>query len=210
MSESAPASTSQRVLNVPNQLTLLRIALSVVLFVVLPLGWYKTSLALFAITAGTDWIDGYWARKYGQITKLGRVLDPFADKLLICGTYVFLAAVPRLGDGTSPSGVAAWVAVVVLGRELLVTTLRALVEQGGGDFSAKWIGKWKMLLQCLAAAWSMVQLSFVDQSAAAWRETPPPWMSQGLTVVVWMMVLLTVYSGAIYVRAALSLLRPSR
>ena len=70
-------------LNVPNLLTLARILLSVVLFLFLVLEFYKTSFVLFVITAFTDWIDGYWARKYGQITKLGRVLDPFADKLFI-------------------------------------------------------------------------------------------------------------------------------
>ena len=90
-------------LNVPNQLTLARILLSVVLFIFLVLGFYKTSLVLFAITAATDWIDGYWARKYGQITKLGRVLDPFADKLFICGTFILLASVPPLADGVRPS-----------------------------------------------------------------------------------------------------------
>ena len=49
---------------------------------------------LFAIAAGTDWVDGFWARRYGQITQLGRILDPFADKIIICGTFTFLAAVP--------------------------------------------------------------------------------------------------------------------
>ena len=153
-------------MNVPNQLTVARIVLSIVMFVLLPLGWYKTSFALFVITAGTDWLDGYWARRYGQITQLGRVLDPFADKLFICGTFIFLAAVPPLADGVAPSGIPAWMAVVIAGRELLVTTLRTFVEQQGGDFSAKWVGKWKMALQCLAAGWSMIHLSYVDQAGA--------------------------------------------
>jgi CDP-diacylglycerol--glycerol-3-phosphate 3-phosphatidyltransferase len=191
-------------LNVPNQLTLARIVLSVVLFVFLALGFYKTSLVLFVITAGTDWIDGYWARKYGQVTQLGRVLDPFADKLFICGSYIFLAAVPPLADGTAPSGIAAWMAVVIVGRELLVTALRTFVEQQGGDFSAKWVGKWKMLLQCLAAGWSIVQLSYVDQAAGTWQTVPPAWMSTGLTMVAWATVLLTLYSGLTYVLAAVS------
>ena len=49
---------------------------------------------LFAIAAGTDWVDGFYARRYGQVTQLGRILDPFADKIIICGTFTFLAAVP--------------------------------------------------------------------------------------------------------------------
>ncbi len=208
MSEAAlPKSTS--VLNVPNIATIVRIVLSVVLFVFLSIGWYQSSLALFIITAATDWFDGYWARKYGQITQLGRVLDPFADKLFICGTFIFLAATDRLTDGTHPSGIAAWMAVVIVGRELLVTTLRTFVEQSGGDFSAKWIGKWKMVLQCVAAGWSIVHLSHLNADGTAWQTTPPAWMTNGLIAVAWATVAITVYSGYTYVRAAIAMLRTS-
>ncbi len=207
MPESTAPIKPTPLLNVPNQLSIARIVLSVVLFVFLAHGWYKTSIVLLMVTAGTDWLDGYWARKYRQITQLGRVLDPFADKLFICGTFIFLAAVPRLENGVLPSGIAAWMAVVIAGRELLVTTLRTFVEQRGGDFSAKWVGKWKMALQCLAAGWSLVQLTYVDQTSAVWRQPPPTWISLGLGVVAWSAVLLTIYSGAIYVRAAITMLR---
>lgn len=202
MPNTTATNETAQLLNVPNKLTLARIVLSLVLFLFLVLGFYKTSFVLFLITAGTDWMDGYWARKYGQITKLGRVLDPFADKLFICGTYILLAAVPVLASDEAPSGIAPWMAVVVVGRELLVTTLRAFVEQGGGDFSAKWIGKWKMVLQCVAAGWSIVQLTYLDPLANTWSETPPGWMSLGLAVVVWGSVLLTIYSAIAYVQAA--------
>ena len=214
MSDSTATAKSSRMLNVPNQLTLARILLSVVLFLFLILEFYVTSFVLFVITAGTDWIDGYLARKYGQITKLGRVLDPFADKLFICGTFILLSAVPPLAEGSTPlasgvepSGITAWMAVVIVGRELLVTALRTFVEQEGGDFSAKWAGKWKMVLQCLAAGWSIVHLTYVDPAKAAWSTPPPAWMSQGLVIVVWAAVLLTVYSAVGYVQAALFRLR---
>ncbi|MDZ4656483.1 MAG: CDP-diacylglycerol--glycerol-3-phosphate 3-phosphatidyltransferase [Bythopirellula sp.] len=203
MSESTVTAPTSTVWNFPNQLTLARIMLALALFVFLPLGWYKTSIVLFVITVGTDWLDGYWARKYQQITQFGRVVDPFADKLLICGTFIMLAAVPPLNDGTWPSGIAAWMAVVVTGRELLVTALRTFVEQQGGDFSAKWVGKWKMALQCLAAGWSMVHLTYVDQATNSWRTAPPTWMTNGLIVSAWAMVLLTLYSGVSYVRSAI-------
>ncbi len=206
MPETIASTKPTRVLNVPNQLTVSRLVLSLILFVFLALGWYATSFALFVVTAGTDWIDGYWARKYGQVTQLGRILDPFADKLFICGTFVFLAAVPPLAGGGSPSGIAAWMAVVVVGRELLVTALRSFVEQQGGDFSAQWIGKWKMVFQCLAAGWSMVHLTYFDPASSAWHGTPPTWMSEGLLVSAWLAVLITVYSGVSYVRAALKML----
>ena len=107
----------QRVLNVPNQLTVSRLLLSIALFVLIGLEYYLASFFVFAVAAGTDWLDGYWARKYGQVTTLGRILDPFVDKIIVCGTFIFLAAVPG-------SGVAAWMAVLIVGRELLVTALR--------------------------------------------------------------------------------------
>jgi CDP-diacylglycerol--glycerol-3-phosphate 3-phosphatidyltransferase len=197
-----PPATPVNVLNVPNLLSMARIVLSVALFILLPLGWYRSAIVLFVVTAGTDWLDGYWARKYAQITQLGRVIDPFADKLLICGTFILLSAVPRLADGSLPSGIPAWMTVVVVGRELLVTTLRTFVEQQGGDFSAKWIGKWKMALQCVAATWSLVHLTYLDETEIAWRTAPPAWMTQGLTLVAWAMVLLTAYSAVSYIRAA--------
>ena len=58
--------------------------------------YYFAGLVLFLIGAGTDWIDGYYARKYGQVTTLGRILDPFADKVIVCGTFIFLAADPKM------------------------------------------------------------------------------------------------------------------
>jgi len=195
-------------LNVPNVTTISRIVLSVLLFGFLSLGWYKTSFVLFLITAVTDWFDGYWARKYGQVTQLGRVLDPFADKFFICGVFIFLAATMPMADGSNPAGIAAWMAVVIVGRELLVTTLRTFVEQSGGDFSAKSIGKLKMFLQCVAAGWSIVHLSYLNADGTAWQTTPPDWMSSGLTVAAWATVFITVYSGYTYVRAAVELLRP--
>src|SRR5688572_5156393 len=84
-----PSDLRSTVFNLPNQLTWMRLALSVVMFVLLAFGrgWgmsprtlYFVSLALFAVAAGTDWLDGYFARKYHLITTLGRILDPFADK----------------------------------------------------------------------------------------------------------------------------------
>ena len=112
--------------NVPNQLTTARLILSIALFVLIELGnrqqipsYYLAAMVLFIIAAGTDWLDGYWARKYGQVTTLGRILDPFVDKVIICGTFILLAALPA-------SGLTAWMAVVVVARELLVTALRVL------------------------------------------------------------------------------------
>jgi CDP-diacylglycerol--glycerol-3-phosphate 3-phosphatidyltransferase len=186
--------------NVPNQLTVARLMLAIVCFIFLALHFYRTALCLFVVAAGTDWVDGYWARRYGQITQLGRVLDPFADKIVICGTFIFLAA-------EAESKIAPWMAVVVVARELLVTAIRSFFEERGVDFSAKASGKWKMVLQCAAAAASIYLLSQLEVAAAT---SPPPWLPRLVAVLVWGAIVLTVYSGWEYVRNALAMVRPSR
>jgi CDP-diacylglycerol--glycerol-3-phosphate 3-phosphatidyltransferase len=185
--------TREQVFNVPNQLTALRLALSLVLFVLIAFDYYLASAVVFAVAAGTDWLDGYWARKYGQVTNLGRILDPFVDKIIVCGTFIFLAAVPG-------SGVQAWMVVVIVGRELLVTALRSYLEGEGADFSAKMSGKLKMALQCLAALLSLIALAQPDGQV-------PDQLGLAVAVTVWAAVALTIYSGAAYVLRAIALLR---
>jgi CDP-diacylglycerol--glycerol-3-phosphate 3-phosphatidyltransferase len=206
MSETSLPAARAKVWNVPNMVTMARLALSLVLFVLLALHCYTAALAVFIVAAGTDWVDGYWARKYGQVTQLGRILDPFADKLIVCGAFIFLAAAPQLADGTPASGVAAWVAVLIMGREIGVTALRSFVETHGGDFSAKWAGKWKMVFQCLAACFSIGQLRYFDHATRTLVDVPA-WTQWGLVVFVWIAVVLTIYSGAEYVMIAMRMIR---
>lgn len=186
--------------DVPNQITVARLVATVACFACLSFGWYAAGLMLFLLAAATDWADGYWARRWGPITKLGRILDPLADKLLICGVFVYLAALPD-------SDVAPWMAVVVLGRELLVTTLRAVVEGAGGDFSAVPIGKWKMVAQCLAAGMSLLQVSGL--AGIRWPGAWLDWDPSAWTIVdtmVWVAVMLTIVSGVTYTHAAMTAL----
>jgi CDP-diacylglycerol---glycerol-3-phosphate 3-phosphatidyltransferase len=207
MSESALPSAAPRIWNVPNQVTVSRLVLAVVLFILLSLGYYTAALVCFIVAASTDWVDGYWARKYGQITQLGRILDPFADKMIICGTFIYLAASPQLTDGSPASGVAAWMAVVILARELAVTALRSFIENQGGDFSAKWAGKWKMVFQCVAAAFSIGKLQWYDAAARAFTSDLPAWVTYGLNITLWTAIALTIYSGYEYIMVAMRTLR---
>ncbi len=172
-----------------------------VLFVLLPLEYYLAALMVFLIAASTDWVDGYYARRYGQVTTLGRILDPFVDKIIVCGSFIYLAAVrPEATLGQS-SGIAAWMAVVVVGRELLVTALRTFLEGEGADFSAVLSGKLKMVLQCGAVAASLYALTYGEAPQPEWLRV---W---ALPITVWAAVLLTIYSGLEYVRRAMLLLR---
>jgi len=196
-SKRAPRSLSvTRILNVPNQITIARLVLSMVVFVLIPLAQYWSALAFFDVAAGTDWLDGYLARKYNLVTRLGRILDPFVDKFLICGVFIFLVAdYPK-------SGIAAWMAVVVVTRELLVTVMRSFLEGEGIDFSAKTAGKVKMVFQCGAVIISLMALGFASQT--------PSWMNWLLTIVVWLAVGSTIYSGAAYIWQAIRMMmRPA-
>lgn len=177
-----------KIMNVPNQLTLARLILSIVVFTLIGLRWHLAAMITFVIAASTDWVDGYYARKYGQVTKLGRIFDPFVDKIIICGSFIFLSAEPG-------SGVDSWMAVLVVAREILVTALRSFIEQSGGDFSANVSGKLKMVFQCIAVSFSLIALQYGT-------ETRPEWLEWILAGTVWLAVLSTVQSGAVYVLAA--------
>lgn len=187
--------------NLPNQLTFLRLILSVILFCFITWEHYMTSMWLFIVAAGTDWLDGYYARKYQQVTTLGRILDPFADKVIVCGTFIFLMAVPIMSE--VPWGLRAWMVVVIVGRELLVTALRSFIEDRGSDFSAKMSGKLKMVLQCVAAGVCLFYLSY-EKPQTEHAET---WCWLLLVGSIWSSLILTVYSGVVYVSAAVRLLR---
>jgi CDP-diacylglycerol--glycerol-3-phosphate 3-phosphatidyltransferase len=190
------------IFNVPNVLTSIRFALSIVVFVLIPLEQYIAAMIVFVVAASTDWIDGWWARKYGQVTKLGRMFDPFVDKIIICGTLIFLAA------EWPASGIAPWMAVVVMGREMLVTAIRGFIEQQGGDFSAALSGKLKMVFQCAAVVASLLTLWYGQHWIDSNRWFPgPDWLFWTLQGSVWLAVLSTIWSGLEYVVVAARMLK---
>ncbi len=193
---STAKNESASALNVPNLITGVRLVLSLVVFMLIPLHQYLWALVIFVIAASTDWIDGYWARRFDQVTQLGRVLDPLVDKIIICGTFILLAVEM---DGMR-NGIHGWMAVLVVGRELLVTVLRSTIEGAGGDFSAKMAGKLKMVFQCVAVGAALVVLMYGD--------TPVPgWIQWTLLVSVWLAILSTIHSGVGYVFAAVNVMR---
>ncbi|QGJ71423.1 Phosphatidylglycerophosphate synthase [Planctomycetales bacterium 10988] len=186
---------SKEIWTLPNKITFARFLLSLVVFALLEPGWYLAAAICFIIAAGTDWLDGYYARKYQLVSVVGRILDPFVDKLLVCGTFIYLGAIAE-------SGVTAWMVVAIVAREMLVTVIRSFLEQHGADFSAKFWGKAKMLLQSIAIPWCLFGLSLVhsysDETAPSWTEA----FLWGRTIVVWLTVLITIYSGWLYVQMA--------
>ncbi|HOA52487.1 MAG TPA: CDP-diacylglycerol--glycerol-3-phosphate 3-phosphatidyltransferase [Thermogutta sp.] len=189
------AGTSPRWFNLPNCLTLLRILLAVALFVTLSIHervGYGVSIGLFIVAAATDWLDGFLARRLNLVTALGRILDPFADKLIICGTFVFLAATPKMIE--TPWGLHPWIVVVVISRELLITGLRSFLEGQTVDFSAKFSGKLKMGFQCITAVVAMMYLADTGYNT---HLSYLLWLA--LVVSTYLTLLTTVYSGIAYI-----------
>ena len=138
-------------LNTPNLLTLLRIlAIPVVVLILLPPAGREISFArsvaafsLFVAATITDLFDGYLARRYHMVTALGKLLDPLADKLLVCAAMTML--IP-------PGRVPAWMAVIVVGREIGVTALRGVATTEGVVIAASSLGKAKTLLLNIGVA----------------------------------------------------------
>jgi CDP-diacylglycerol--glycerol-3-phosphate 3-phosphatidyltransferase len=177
---------SSNIYNVPNALTFSRLILALVVCALLHFSSYLSALIVFIVAASTDWVDGYWARKFDQVTKLGRVFDPFVDKVIICSVFIYLSSITE-------SGIPAWASVIVIGRELLVTALRSAVEAAGGDFSASKSGKWKMVAQCIAAGASMLSLH---------QEQAVDWVTTMRLISLIVAIVLTIHSAVGYVSAA--------
>ena len=196
MSAPSPAPPAE-LLNVPNLLSLSRLPLAVALFACVSAGAWGTGLAVFLVACATDWLDGWWARRYGPLTLVGRNLDPMTDKVLVCGAFVYLLPVP--GSGLSP-----WMVVVVVARELVVTGVRGIVEAAGKKFGADWFGKLKMGLQC-AVLIGVLLLQWLRAGDAPGSVLDVLDPAQHL--LLWAMLGATVGSGVQYLVKAARLLR---
>lgn len=155
-------------LNLANQITLSRLFLAGVFFAVISAFDASThqpqstllvvAFCLYVLACITDIIDGEIARRHSGVTTFGRVIDPFVDKVLVVGTYVFFASNHFAIDGRSITGVQAWMVVIILIRELLVTDLRMISEGRGTSFGANFYGKLKMFVQSAVILWILLSL----------------------------------------------------
>lgn len=159
--------------------------------------WLLIAAACFVVAAATDAADGFLARRWKVVSVFGRVMDPFADKLLVLGAFVFLAGSAfSVNDGRGGqwqvSGLLPWMAVAVFARELLITSLRGVYEARGVSFAATPIGKWKMILQSVYVPLTLVLLatspvftrneSGVSLSGAGWVIHATAWATVGISV----------------------------
>lgn len=190
-------------LNLPNQLTVLRMLLvpvfMIVLLLPLPGIWSPViACAIFILTSLTDMLDGMIARRCNMITDFGKFLDPLADKFLIFGAM--LAILCKYED-IRP--VFVWVAAIVILRELAVTSLRLVANQKTGVVvAANWLGKIKTVTQMLAVIVILLEDALFPEAIAA--------INLASYIMMALMVLFTVWSGLNYMKAMWKYLDPEK
>ena len=207
----------------PNQLTIGRMLLAGLFFLLLGLydqnAWYgkwllDVAFGVYIVAGITDVLDGWIARKYNLTSAFGRIVDPFVDKVLVVGAFVMLtggnfmmtggestrydATLPAWLTGHMASAVQAWMVVVILAREFVVSAIRGYSESCGIKFPATSAGKFKMLVQSIAICTILFQLSNLPNQH---------WAVITKVVAVWAATITTVLSGLAYVGKARGLLK---
>ena len=185
-------------LNLPNKLTLLRIVLVPVYLVLLAMGMNWLALIVFAAASLTDMLDGKIARKYNLITNFGKFLDPLADKFMVIGMLVVMCASPMYAFFRN---VLVWVTLLVILRELAITSMRLLVASSEQKIvvAASWLGKVKTVAQivCILVLILEPLLLFFDTlHLAAWA-------------TIAFMGMMTVWSGVSYLKSYISFIDPN-
>ncbi len=167
--------------NLPNILTFLRILLVPIIVVVLLTKFVEegkefVGLGLFLLAALTDFLDGFIARRFGKVTRLGKLLDPAADKILTSAAFISL-----VGLGVAP----AWIVVTIVAREFAISTLRSVAATQGLVIAAAWSGKLKTTAQVVA-----ISLLILYDQLGSWQQVAD--------VALLVALALSVYSGIEY------------
>jgi CDP-diacylglycerol--glycerol-3-phosphate 3-phosphatidyltransferase len=210
--------------HVPNLLTGSRLVLAVCFFIMLSFYQYQGrgdvpnrwllhwAFLTYCVALITDFLDGYLARKWKIESGFGRVVDPFVDKVLVLGSFIFFAGKnfiiaqnlvpggPRFVVKTI-SGVAPGIVVILLARELLITSIRGSSEASGKSFGAAFSGKLKMALQSGTILAILVYVNYYD-----WlQQHAEPAATIFRDCCIWATVAITVISGALYLRRAIAM-----
>ena len=180
-------------MNWANRLTLGRLALTVIFVVSLSSSWtYGRTIALllFTLAGISDYFDGEIARRYGIVTKFGKLMDPLVDKVMMAAAFICLVPL---------GAVPAWVATIVVARDFLITGLRLLASSEGVVLPAEKLGKHKTSWQIVTVVFFLAlltarELRYADGQDAWWHRA---W-SEGGAALVWITIALTLYSGLGY------------
>jgi CDP-diacylglycerol---glycerol-3-phosphate 3-phosphatidyltransferase len=189
--------------SLPNILTLMRLALTGVFLLMIlyypsagnPTIYLDSTFILFVIAGLTDIVDGHVARRFNATSKFGRIADPLADKVLVCGAFICFALIgePKLfGLSAAPLAVVHWSIVAILvTREAYVTILRHIAEARGINFAATKSGKFKMVMQTLTIGAVLIKMAHIP--TATWGD----WL---MSVLFAVMICATVVSGVLATR----------
>ncbi|HEY3425136.1 MAG TPA: CDP-diacylglycerol--glycerol-3-phosphate 3-phosphatidyltransferase [Negativicutes bacterium] len=184
-------SKAPAILNAPNILTMTRIAAIPIMAVLLaspsrPNGFWAA--AIFALASITDWLDGYLARRMGIVTVFGKFLDPIADKLIVMAALIMILPFGR---------VPAWMVLLILGREIIITGLRGIASSEGIIIQASDLGKFKTIFQIVAILGLLLHYDYNWFFAIQ-----HPWVHVNMHNIgmffLWIATLLTVWSGVDY------------
>ncbi|MCK4503334.1 MAG: CDP-diacylglycerol--glycerol-3-phosphate 3-phosphatidyltransferase [Desulfuromonadales bacterium] len=180
-----------RLLNLPNILTLSRIA-AVPIVVLLLLFESKENCfwaaAVFSVASITDWLDGYLARKWGIVTILGKFLDPLADKLIVMAALIMLIPLDR---------VPAWAVLVILSRELIVSGIRSIASAEGIVIAASNLGKYKTIFQMIAIIGLLLHYNYYWFFGVQFDFLYPSMRNTGI-FLFYISLVLTIWSGVDY------------
>jgi CDP-diacylglycerol--glycerol-3-phosphate 3-phosphatidyltransferase len=188
-------------MNLPNKLTVSRFVLTAFFLCTLFYPWqipFRNTFALiiFCMASFTDFLDGRVARKRNLITNFGILMDPLADKILMCSAFIAFVESTHL-NANAPVKVAAWMVIVIVARELAITGLRLLAASKGLVLAAEKFGKHKTISQVVA----IIALLLVDACGewpVALKNLFVGWMPVLAETMLWITVGLTMFSGAIY------------
>ena len=191
-------------MNVPNKLTISRFVLTVAFLAVVfsEVPFHESiALLLFSIASLTDYFDGKIARRDKLITNFGILMDPLADKILVCSA--FIAFVELKNPMTQRGWIEAWMVVVIVARELAITGLRLLAASKNVVLAAERFGKHKTISQIIAIISVLVlqcykQLGVVGETVFGFHILGKPWVEWFEPISIWVAVVLTFTSGAIY------------
>lgn len=184
-------------MNLPNYITLSRIAAIPLIVWILTTSYFSPRQAtlrvvlasgIFILASITDGLDGYLARRRGQITTMGMLLDPLADKLMIAAIYIALVQL-------IPSIVSVWVAVIIVGREFLISGLRSIAASEGFTIEASELGKFKMVVQIVSIVAAILAMRWSYWTLFAGLILPVRLIAQ---MSIWFMVAVSVISAVDY------------
>lgn len=174
------------VFNLPNRITLSRLLLAIVFFIFLTYRHFNVALITFFVAVVTDWLDGYLARKWDLSTDLGRIVDPFVDKVIICGAFIIFINIAK--DLIAP-----WMVIVIVAREFFVSSIRGFSESKGVKFASNMWGKTKMFIQSWTICAMILHYAYFENVG---------WAEYLVTIFMWITVVVTIGSGITYVLSA--------